>query len=57
MARILAADIAKYNYADVESPLYGSIEDLAKRYGIADFVVINAWQCGEKTAEDISARF
>lgn len=57
LARIFAADMAKYNYADVESPLYGSIEDLANRYGITEPVAINAWRCGEKTAEEISTRF
>lgn len=56
LARIFAADMAKYNYADVESPLYGTIEELANRYGIKKTLSINVWRCGEKSAEDIHTR-
>lgn len=56
LATLFAADMAKYNYADIESPLYGSIEDLAARYGITDTVSINVWRCGAKSAADINTR-
>ncbi len=57
LATIFAADMAKYNYADIESPLYGSIDELAKRYNINKEVSINVWRCGEKTADEINTRF
>ena len=56
LSEIFAADMAKYNYGDIESPLYGTIEDLAKRYGINKAVSINVWRCAEKTADDINKR-
>ena len=56
LSEIFAADMAKYNYGDIESPLYGTIEDLAKRYGINKNVSINVWRCAEKSPEDINKR-
>ena len=56
LAEIYAADMAKYNSGDIESPLYGTIEDLAARYGITKTISINVWRCAEKSAEDINIR-
>ena len=56
LAEIYAADMAKYNSGDIESPLYGTIEDLAARYGITKTISINVWRCAEKSAEDINKR-
>ena len=56
LATIFAADMAKYNYGDIESPLYGTVEELAKRYGINRSVSINVWRCGEKSADEINTR-
>ena len=56
LSTIFAADMAKYNYGDIESPLYGTIEELAKRYGIDKAVSINVWRCGEKSADEINTR-
>lgn len=57
LAKIFAADMAKYNYADIESPLYGSINNLASRYGVQGNISLNVWRCGEKTADEINTRF
>ena len=56
LSTIFAADMAKYNYGDIESPLYGTIEELAKRYRIDKTVSINVWRCGEKSADEINTR-
>ena len=56
LSTIFAADMAKYNYGDIESPLYGTVEELAKRYGINNAVSINVWRCGEKSSEEINTR-
>ena len=56
LSEIFAADMAKYNSGDIESPLYGTVEDLAKRYGISKTVSINVCRCAEKSAEDINKR-
>ena len=56
LSTIFAADMAKYNYGDIESPLYGTVEELAKRYGVEKAVSINVWRCGEKSADEINTR-
>ncbi len=56
LSTIFAADMAKYNYGDIESPLYGTVEELAKRYGVEKAVYINVWRCGEKSADEINTR-
>ena len=60
LAKLLAADMATYNYCDYESRSYGMLSDLMNRYSISTTLVSgeNIWQCvSTKTANDIHSRF
>lgn len=59
LSKIRAADMATYAHADYDSPLYGSIEDMSKRYdistphGVAEIV----WKTGsDRSASAIASR-
>lgn len=59
LARVLAADMARYNYCDYDSLSYGYLSDLMARYKItAVSNGENLWQCmSSKSASDIHSRF
>ena len=59
LSKIRAADMATFAHADYDSPLYGSIEDMCKRYnistphGVAEIV----WKTGsDRSASAIASR-
>lgn len=58
MARLKAADMALYNHADFDSPMYGTLTDLSSRYGIhLNYCSESIWKTTEKTANEIHTRF
>jgi uncharacterized protein YkwD len=59
VAQILAADMAIYNHADFDSPMYGTLSNLLNRFGIqSSGPSHNSWKTTtSKTAGAIHARF
>ncbi|MDR0287446.1 MAG: CAP domain-containing protein [Clostridiales bacterium] len=59
VAQILAADMAIYNHADFDSPMYGTLADLLNRFGIqSNNPSQNTWKTtASKNAGAIHARF
>ena len=59
IACMKAADMAIYNHADYDSPLYGDISSMINRFGIASPGPSETlWKAtGTKTANDIHVRF
>lgn len=58
MSRIKAADMAIYNHADFDSPMYGTLTDLASIYGVQfAYCSESLWKTTEKTANEIHTRF
>lgn len=58
LAAIKASDMAIYNNSDYDSPMYGELEDLCSRYGIATKASSDlVWKSSSgKTAEEIASR-
>lgn len=57
LACIRAADMAVYNYSASESPMYGTINDLASRYNCkSENIAENIWRTTSKSAPDIHIR-
>ena len=57
MARIRAAAAASYDYSDPNSPIYGSVNDMASKYGVSGDFSENIWKTSGKTGEQINTRF
>jgi uncharacterized protein YkwD len=57
-ACIKAADMAIYNHADYESPMYGKIDNLLVQFGVkVGSPSENLWKSSAKTADQINERF
>ena len=59
IAQARAAAMAKYNYSDYDSPLYGRLADMLKKFGISSAAPSeNTWKTtATKSANDIHSRF
>ncbi len=58
LACIRAGDMATYNYAASESPMYGTLNDMVSLWGCSTASASeNVWKAGNKSADDIHARF
>lgn len=58
LACIRAADMAIYNYSAVESPMYGTLDDMVSRWNCSTANASeNVWKAGKKNASDIHTRF
>ncbi len=59
IAQARAAAMAKYNYSDYDSPLYGTLPQMLKCFGISSAVPSeNTWKTvASKSADDIHLRF
>lgn len=57
LSRIKAADMAIYNHADYDSPMYGSIDEIASKYGVTGVLGESIWKTTDKTANEIHTRF
>ena len=58
LAVLKAADMAIYDYSSDDSPLYGTLSELAQKYGgNGDDVSENIWKVSVKSADEIDAKF
>ena len=59
IAKIIAADMATYNYSDYETMTYGTLGDILTLFNVSSASPSeNVWRAtGDKTANDIDARF
>ena len=58
LAHIRAADMALYNHADYNSPMYGTLDQMIGRYQISvSGASENLWKSSPKSADDIHTRF
>lgn len=59
IAQARAAAMAVYNYSDYDSPLYGTVSEMCKRFGIsASSPSENTWKTvASKSADEIHSRF
>lgn len=58
VARLIAADMAIYDHSDINSPMYGSLNELLQRYsiqtkGASEYL----WKATQASAQEIHARF
>lgn len=58
LAVLKAADMAIYDYSSDDSPLYGTLSEMAQKYGgNGDDISENVWKVSVKSADEIDAKF
>ncbi len=58
LACIRAGDMATYDYSSSTSPMYGTLDDMVAKWGCTTANASeNVWKAGNKSAENIHARF
>ena len=57
LACIRAADMSLYKYSSAQSPMYGTLDDMVKKWGCTTANASeNVWSTGNRSAEDIHSR-